>query len=783
MDNKVSTDNSSIDFNTIIKPYLQKWSWFAVSIIIFIFLGFYYAYKSEPTYKTQASILVKDAKKSMGGGDFGMMQSVMGFSSMGTNSIENEIEVFKSKAIVEEVVKNLNLFVPVVTDSSPYNFELYGDLNPMEIYIVDENLDATAPSEKVKFTINGDQLNFEYGAEKKKISANFNQIVNFPFAKLIFKKNPKFNSSKFKKLKFDNLFFVFTASEKVIDDYQNSIDVELADKEGTVIVLSTQGANKQKTKDFINEIIKQYNWYAINDKNIESKKSKDFIDNRISLIGKELSDVENEKEQFKVRNNIVDIPGEVKLNLGKSAEIDKELLETSSKIELTNMLTHFLSSQNLTQVLPSNLVGSDNPSVATNISSYNKLVIERNRLLESGTPDNPIIKELTSQITNLRGSINESLIRTQRGYEITRSNLASKMNQVEGKINAVPNQEKLFRNIERKQQLKENIYLLLLEKREEAAITLAMTAEKARVIDKAYSSIKKSFPKKSIILPIALALGILFPLTLIFFRELFKTKIVSRDDIQKHTDISIVGEIPQNNDKKMLVELNDKRPFAEAFRILVTNIQFMLPKTDKGNVIFVTSSVKGEGKTLISVNIALALANAQKKVIIVGSDVRNPQLQRYDESKKHSKGLTEFLHKDVENVKDIIFKSDLNPNCDIIYSGGIPPNPTELLQNGRYQELIASLKEDYNYVILDTAPLMLVTDSLLFSEVADATIYVTRSNYSKMKFMDFLNEKQKDSKLKNVGIVINDLKKNHFGYDNSYGYGYDSDKKKKWIFF
>lgn len=777
------SEGNSLDFNAIIKPYLQRWYWFAMSVIIFIVLGFIFSYISEPTYKTQASILVKDAKKNSGGGDFGMMQSMIGLSSMGTNSIENEIEIFKSKAIIEEVVKNLNFYVPTFADSNPYDYELYGALNPIEVYIVEENLPATSPSEKVDFKVIGDQLEFTYGSNKKKISANFNQIVNFPFGKLIFKHNPKFNLRKFKQLEYKELYFVFTASEKVVDDYQNSINVDLADKDGTVIMLSTVGANKQKTKDFLNEIIKQYNWYAINDKNIESKKSKDFIDNRISLIGKELSDVEAEKEQFKVRNNIVDIPGEVKLNLGKSAELDKELLETSSKIELTNMLSHFLNTQNLSQVLPSNLIGSENPSVATNISSYNKLVIERNRLLESGTPDNPIIRELTNQITNLKGSINEGLLRTQRGYEITRSNIQSKMNQVEGRINEVPSQERLFRNIERKQQLKENIYLLLLEKREEAAITLAMTAEKARVIDKAYSSIKKSFPKKSIILPIALVIGILLPLSIIFLRELFKTKIVSRDDVQKHTNISIIGEIPQNHDKRMLVELNDKRPFAEAFRILVTNIQFMLPKKDKGNVIFVTSSVKGEGKTLISVNIALALANAQKKVVVVGSDVRNPQLQRYDETKKSSKGLTEFLHGDVTDVHDIIFKSNLNPNCDFIYSGGIPPNPTELLQNGRYKELIENLKDYYNYIILDTAPLMLVTDSLLFSNLADASIYVTRSNYSKMKFMDFLNEKKEESKLKNIGIVVNDLKKNHFGYDNSYGYGYTSEKKKRWWFF
>ncbi|HAH60288.1 MAG TPA: capsular biosynthesis protein, partial [Bacteroidales bacterium] len=318
-----------------------------------------------------------------------------------------------------------------------------------------------------------------------------------------------------------------------------------------------------------------------------------------------------------------------------------------------------------------------------------------------------------------------------------------------------------------------------LQKREEAAISLAITAPKARIIDTAFASEKPVSPKKMIVLGVAVILGMLIPFALIYIRELFNNKIRSKHDLEKLSHAPILGELPSvASGQGELVELNDVSPMAEAFRIIITNMNFMLPKKEKGRVIFVSSSVKGEGKTFVSVNLALTLATARNKVLIIGSDIRNPQLQRYNPSRKGLAGLTEYLHDPQTSVQEIIHVSSFNPNCDVIYSGSIPPNPTELLSNGRYEELIEQVKPMYDYVILDTAPLMLVTDTFLFAEMANATVYVTRSGYTEKGLIDFANKQIDSNKIKNVAFVLNDVHKDYFGYGNKYGYGYQAEEKK-----
>lgn len=780
--NPNNNDKASIDVNEILQPYLQKWYWFAISILVFIFGAIYYIYKKQPVYASATSILIKDAKKMSGGaGDLGALQGMMGLSSMGTNSIENELYIFNSKFIIEEVIKKLNLQTNIFAKNDRFDVILYNESNPVIINVISEKVDPSSPPQKMGFQLKGDDVILKDDSGEKEIKAKLNSTISLPFANIIIRRNPNFNATKISQDDLKNLYFQYIPYERLVEDYQKAVLVDLVDKDATIIGLSTESTSKPKSKDFLNEIVKQYNLNASSDKNFESQKTKDFIDGRISLIGKELGDVESQKESFKQKNNIVDITTETKLNLGTVAELEKQNLEFETQIALSDMLSKYLDGQNISQVLPSN-IGLNSEAASSTISNYNKLVLERNKLLENATPDNPLVKDISAQITALKSGLRESLNKSRQNYQLSRNEITSKLNEVSGKVSAVPTQEKLFRNIERQQQLKENLYLLLLEKREEAAISLAMTADKARVIDKAYTTIKPVAPRKSIVLLIALALGFVLPLVYIFLKDLLKKNIVARKDIEKLTTNSIIGEIPRNNSKEQLIKLNDVSPLAEAFRILATNIQFMLPKNTNGKVIFVSSSVKGEGKTFVSINLALALANPTKKVVVVGSDIRNPQLQRYDVSKKNVKGLTEFLYGDADSAKEIIHASGINPQCDFIYSGSIPPNPTDLFQNGKYQTLINELRDIYDYIILDTAPLMLVTDSFLFADVADATVYVTRSEYSKKAFIEFANDKISSNKLKNVAFVLNDLKKANFGYSNTYGYGYTASTKKWWHF-
>ena len=774
MDNSQELQEKDINIRELIKPYLDRWLWFVVGAFLALLGGYLFIKLSTPIYRTETTILVKDAKNNkLPEGASGLFD-LSGIGGMNVNSIENEIEILKSKKLIEQVVKDLGLTAEVYQEAAFTKKELYKDTSPVIINVLGEKKDASDEQKKldILLEIKGSELILSSDKMPDVIRTTYNKTISLPNANIIIQKNPAYKGEKIEEL----LLKVYN-TERIVNYYREILSIAPKDKDATVIGITLDLPIKAKTQDFLNKLVVVYNQDAINDKNSESKKTKDFIDERIAIIAKELGDVENEKQSFKTENQITDIATETKINLETNAQARARQLEVDSQLELTNALMDYLSKQGDYQILPNN-IGLSDASAGNVINSYNQLIIERNRLLENSTAQNPVVIDITKKINSMRFSVMETLSKNRTGLQLERNKYLEEQGKLMSRISKVPTQEKLFRSIERQQQIKENLYLLLLQKREETQLSLAVTAPKAKIVDYAHSTEKPVAPKKLIIMLAALLVGIVLPFGLIYIKELLDNKIKTKHDIEKLSQTVVLAELPKiRKGESDIVGRNDLSPMAEAFRILITNMNFMIPKKEKGKVVFVTSTIKGEGKTFASVNLALTLANPNRKVIIIGSDIRNPQLQRYDKNSRVYMGLTEFLYDENVTLDKVIHQSNMNPHLDVIYSGAIPPNPTELLTNGRYQVLLETLKPLYDYIIVDTAPLMLVTDTFLFADLADTTLYVTRSNYTEEKLIDFANKNIKANKIKNVGFVLNDVSKSNLGYGNKYGYGYGAKEK------
>lgn len=773
--NDFSAGNS---LSEILKPFTSRWRFFILSIISFLIAGIIYIIYTAPVFRVESKILIKDAKKSMAPStDVAGLGGIAGIGGMSANSIENELQVITSKNIADKIVKDLGLQVIYFRDTNRYNVELFGNESPFKIQVISEKPEGEFPEDEIFVKeING-KVHLESSYFDSDVLVDYNKLLSLPFGNIMIIKNKNYQEPK-KKVEAEYFVRIIPVTVAV-ENLQKDLVVTLADEESTVMRLEMIYQNRDKAKRIINSVIDIYNNDAKEDKAKEDQKSKDFIDERLSLIANDLSNVEDVKQNFKRSNNIVDLATQGRIDLQSNTEASQRMLDMGTKLELNDMMISYLNTKKY-DLLPSS-IGVDNPTAAAMISSYNSLVIQRKKLLENATLENPLVLALTSQIDDLNTALKRSIQKSRDALQIARNQIVKQQDESVSDIKNFPVSERNYRGIERQQQIKENLYLLLLEKREEASIKLAMTTERARTIDSAYSSIKPVAPKKIITIALCFLLGVIFPLLFILIKNLLNDKVLSKHDIEIITDDYVIAEIPhKNKSDEDVINGNLLTPVAEAFRILSTNLKFSIPNKESAAVVLITSSVKGEGKTFIAMNTACTLAISGKKTLLIGADIRNPQLQRYSKVDISNVGLSEYLYDNSFSEQDIIFKSDIHNNLDLILSGTIPPNPADLLSNGKIEKLIDFHSANYDFIIIDAAPMMPVTDTSIIAKYADTTIYTVRSNYSKKQYIKYYSSEVSKGILNNSFLVINDVKNINLGYGNSLGYGYSQEEVSFW---
>ena len=760
-----------IDLRKTISQYLYKWPWFVASVLVCVISAYIYLRYSVPKYQTKTTLKFDKKQNDLTSALSDLDNLGIGLGN--SDELKSEAAVVTSRPILMRVVKNLNLNVEYFNIGEIKDSQLFTKV-PIsgEIITFDEGF---VSSEYHLKKLKGDEFTLEsekYG----KFSGKLNVPLKVDFGTIVLRRNLQFPVNPEYKIIFSNPI------EKV-KKLEKTIQVDLPDEKALLMDISLVGPVPQKSERVLDEVTRQYNLDGQRDKNLQAENTQKFIDKRLEVITRDLSGVENQKEDFQNRNRIVDLQAQAELALQNTSENTKMLLQQQAQLDLLNSLTSEAAKGN-NQLMPSNL--GLNPSLEQSIAQYNQLLISKNKTLKQATNENPAVIEMNREIASLKDIIRDNIREQKDAVKATISQLQNQITTSNNVIEKVPGQSKVYRGIERQQNLKEQLFLFLLQKREENAINLSVDVPKAKIVNPAFTNDIPVSPKRSIILMGGLFIGLLLPFAIFYVLFIIDDKIYNRDDIKARSGLGVLVDIPSlNEDDNHLVQKNDFSELAESFRVLVSNLKFVLPRKDSAKVIMVTSSVKGEGKTLVSVNLALTIANKNGRSLLIGSDIRNPQIQRYDSEPVKRKGLTEFLYDESVHVDDLIHTSYTNPHCDVIYAGTIPPNPQELLSNGRYQKLIAEMAPNYAYIIIDSAPLMLVSDTLSIADVADATLYVVRSGVSRNVLIDFAEDLVKDSKLRNVSFVVNDVsrKARGYGYGYNYGYGYGYNNKeteKKW---
>ena len=789
-DELYTEQEEQVDYKALFFKYLIHWKWFVASIVVCLIGGWIYLHYTTPVYSITGSVIIKDNKKnnsvSTGLADL----EDLGFYSS-TNNFDNEVEVLHSRTLLKKVVEELDLYINYRTRENLRPVELYKD-TPVKVWLTPEEAEKLPNGAAVLEVVlkPGGKLSVSTEIDEQEFKQDFNKLpalLTTPYGTFSFTPGDSAIVEK------EQEITVTVAAPRIMaNGYANALSVEPTSKTTTIAQITLQNTSPQRGVDFINKLIEIYNRDANDDKNEVASKTAEFIDERIKIINGELGTTEKELETFKRDAGLTDLKSDAQLALSENSEYEKKRAENSTQLRLVQFLSEYANNpDHAYEVLPVN-VGLTDTGLTELINRYNEMLLERKRLLRTSSESNPVVVNLDASIRAMRSNVQTTILSVQKGLMITKADLERQAGKYAGRITSAPGQERQLVSISRQQEIKAGLYLMLLQKREENAITLASTANNARIVDEAQTGLFPVSPKGKLIYLIAFVLGIAIPVGIIYIIELLRYKIEDRSDVEKLTTVPIIGDIPASDNMPkegwVVVRENQNDMMAETFRNVRTNVQYMLGSNQK--VVLITSTTSGEGKSFVAANLAISFALLGKKVVIVGLDIRKPGLNKAFQMSHKEDGITRYLaDPEHTDLMSLLQQSNVTPNLYILSDGAIPPNPTELVARDSLVQAVDRLKKEFDYVILDTAPIGMVTDTQLISRVADMSIYVCRAGYTPKAGYLFINELRDHKKLPNLCTIINDVNiktgkygygtYGKYGYGRTYGYGYGYDKKSK----
>ena len=760
-------EEEKIDLRSIAYRYIRNWYLFVIFLLLAFVSAFFYLVYSRPVYEVSSVVLIKDDKKGLGGNDFLKDLEMMG----GNKIVENEMEVFKSRSLMKKVVESLRLNVIYTKKANPVDVDLYGK-SPIWMQIEQ----MKKPVYNQKFIVRLlNHAKFEILIEDKVAGEySFGQVVYQPLLGKfrVFSNNTILKNNEDIDVQFANI-------DGIIQGNLGKLDVSLLNQKSTVIKLSYQETSPNRGKDILRKLHEAYILASLGDKNTEASNTLRFIDERLGLISSELTVVEKDVELYKSAAGFTDISSESNLFLEKVKETDSKLNEVGIQVKVLEGVEKFLNTPGSNVSSVTSMI--NDPSLSLLISKLSELELQREKYARTVQVGNPLLETVNTQVSNTKAAIRENINNQKRGLIISRTNLAGLNRSIEASIRSIPKKEREFVSIKRQQGIKESLYLLLLQKKEETAISYASTVSDSRLIDEAFVSASPIKPIPNTIYLIAILIGLGVPILIINIKVILNDKISSRAELEQKTNsIPILGEVG-NKPKNIVGPLLDTKSnnfIAEQFRILRTNLQYLIQGQKACKKILVTSSISGEGKSFISLNLAASLASAGQKVILINLDIRKPKLHEYL-NLSNNKGIVNYLIGQGKASDFVQLTSE--PNLSFVASGPIPPNPAELLSSNKLQEFIKELENDYQYILIDCSPNGLVTDAQLAAPLVDATIFIVRHEYTPQRAMLPLSNLYDEKKFPSLTVIYNGVKGNaSYGYGYGYGYYGETTKPSIW---